>query len=346
MTATRNLIVGITALLGLAGLATTLLLLGEYQLTPENRFPATLQLLNAQGITPGTPVTLNGVVVGKVDQTTVNADPTQGVTVDLLLNQGTNVPRKGLLITTSLSLVGASTLDIKITDTELAKKEGFIQAGDVINADAYTLFEQIENIFDDKLQPFTEAAIDVSATAQTFNSLGERLNGFVTPDPGQPQIDFLKIFNNLDAAIAGAREYLEDDELRASIESAAANASSSFDNANAAITEVQAAAETVRTNIAELSDAGSNLTTNLDTRSQVATDAFVESARQLDETLSDLRDTLAQINEGEGTVGMLMQNPDLYNSINDASVRLEEMLLEATNFLRKYRTEGVEVQLF
>lgn len=346
MTNTRNLVVGLTAILGLLGLATTLLLVGEFKLTTDNRYPITLQLDNAQGITPSTPVTLNGVVVGKVETTNVNADPTQGVTINLSINQGTNIPRKGLKITTSLSLVGSSALNIEITNKDQALAHGYVQPGETIDPKAYTLFQQIGEVFDNRMQPFTDAATNVSQTAQTFNALGERLNSYVTPAQGQDAPDFMQTFNNLDAAIAGARRYLEDEQLRASIESAASNASSTFDSADVAIAEVQAAAEAVRTNVNELSNAGTDLTSNLDSRTKEASDAFIESARQLNKTLSDIRTTLANVNQGEGTVGQLMLNPDLYNNINDASVRLEMMLLEATNFLEKYRTEGVEIQLF
>ena len=348
MNPTRNLIVGLTAIVGLIGLAVTLLLVGELELKTEDGYPLTLELDNAQGITPGTPVTLNGVVVGAVERTTVNADPTRGVTVDLMVQEGINIPREGLEITTSLSLVGAATLDIQIPEDkrELALASGFIAPGESIPADAYTLVEQIGNVFDGRLQPFTDAANNVSETAQTFNKLGERLNGFVAPREGQDDPDLTTTLANLDAAIAGAREYLENDELRASIESAAAGASETFTQADAAITDVQAAADAFRTNIDELSKNGTTTMKNLDERPAEASDAFIESARELNATLADLRTTLANVNEGEGTVGQLMMNPDLYENINDASVRLEMMLLEATQFLRKYRTEGIDVQLF
>lgn len=55
-------------------------------------------------------------------------------------------------------------------------------------------------------------------------------------------------------------------------------------------------------------------------------------------------ESLPAINSGEGTLGQLAKNPDLYNNANDAASRLEKAIAEFQLLLEKYRTEGLKLQ--
>jgi hypothetical protein len=43
-------------------------------------------------------------------------------------------------------------------------------------------------------------------------------------------------------------------------------------------------------------------------------------------------------------MAQLLNNPDLYNSMNDAAVRLERALTEAQLLIEKFKAEGVPVR--
>ena len=47
--------------------------------------------------------------------------------------------------------------------------------------------------------------------------------------------------------------------------------------------------------------------------------------------------------EGDGTVGLLLRNPDLYNSLADSAKRLEATLRKVELLLEKIREEGLGV---
>ena len=49
--------------------------------------------------------------------------------------------------------------------------------------------------------------------------------------------------------------------------------------------------------------------------------------------------------EGNGTVGMLLNNPDLYNSLTEAAVRLQRVLEEVQLLIEKLKAEGVQIKL-
>ena len=44
-------------------------------------------------------------------------------------------------------------------------------------------------------------------------------------------------------------------------------------------------------------------------------------------------------NAGEGSLGMMLNNPDLYNALTDAAVRLERTLVEIQLFIQKVKAE-------
>ena len=50
---------------------------------------------------------------------------------------------------------------------------------------------------------------------------------------------------------------------------------------------------------------------------------------------------MSGINRGEGTVGQLARNPELYNSVKDAADRLEMALRELQLRVQKYKDEGI-----
>ena len=60
-------------------------------------------------------------------------------------------------------------------------------------------------------------------------------------------------------------------------------------------------------------------------------------------TIERLDVVLKQASEGEGTVGQLMSNPDLYRSLEEAARRLDRTLEQLELLLQKIRDEGLQL---
>ena len=79
------------------------------------------------------------------------------------------------------------------------------------------------------------------------------------------------------------------------------------------------------TALGENSERFSSMIANLDRFSQQLTEADIDSlSLGLRTTLGELNRTVARINEGKGTVGRLMNDPRLYESLETASANLAE----------------------
>ena len=61
-------------------------------------------------------------------------------------------------------------------------------------------------------------------------------------------------------------------------------------------------------------------------------------------TLEEVRRVAKLASEGQGTAGQLLNNPDLYNSLNDAAVRLNRTLTDLQVLIQQLRAEGFIIQ--
>ena len=66
-------------------------------------------------------------------------------------------------------------------------------------------------------------------------------------------------------------------------------------------------------------------------------------ADELAVTLEEIRRLTTLATEGEGTVALLLNNPDLYLSLDDAATQLDEALREVRLFIQKVKAEGLPI---
>ncbi len=336
MKPTRDLLIGLTGIVGIIGLMAMLLLFGEIRFQEPERYPVVFQLDNAAGLTPGAPVSINGVEIGRVESTTTAADPQEGVLLELSVLESVRIPRD-VRVSISTSFVGDTRLALRTTPREPgATDPGYLQPGETLRASAGELLDEIAGLLDDRIAAFSDTAESIKEMAATYTRVGQRLDTILATmesSDGTP-IDLAASIRRVDEAASAAIDWLSDDGLRGTIDELAVEAKSTL--------------ETVRSTAQSWDEAAANLTTEVSSASDSvdeATVAFIESSRQLNAALRNLQDLTEQVNTGKGTIGMLLTNPDLYRSVNDAAVRLEKVLRETQLLLEKYRKEGIPINL-
>ncbi|MGP1347825.1 MAG: MlaD family protein [Phycisphaerales bacterium] len=346
--AARDFLIGLTALLGLVGIIATLILFGEIALSRPAGYPITLRLNQADGLTPGGPVTMNGVTVGQLTELRTAADPRDGVELTLRINQGIRIPRD-ISVTIARDLVGDARLSLTARRTAPTTPPGadppvpdpadeFVQPGETIVADATGLIEQISGLLDERLTAVERAADSFTELAGTYKRVGERLEHYLEPrsvsevDAGaSPSLG--ATLQRLDQTLTDAQSLLAEDGVRADL-------ASTIERTNIAISSISETAEewseTARSTRASAA--------SLEQSIAQATTQITSVATRLDAATADLQRILASINSGNGTVAQLLNNPDLYNAFVDASRRIERAVFEAQLLLEKYRKEGIPIQ--
>lgn len=342
---TRDFLVGATALIGLIGLALTLFLFGEFK--TKKTYPLHFRLDSASGLYKASPVTLNGVRIGEVKAIAPAQNPLEGVDMTLEIANSVRVP-KDLDVSINQTFVGDASLALKPRPpasggpTEVV----FLKPGETLTAIAAGgMLDEVTAMLDERLGDLKQAAADFRTLAATWTRVGQSAEALLAPRTPE-QVDTAKAAGsadtgaNLASAIARADAFLADirgltgdESFKGDTKRMVSRAADVFDQASEAVDAWTTTAKTIETRANQMGD-------NID----AATRDFASLSKSMGETLDEARLALGKINSGEGTIGQLVNNPDLYKSLTDAAKRLEKALLEAQLLVEKYRKEGVPIR--
>ena len=288
---TRNFVIGIVAILGVAGFAFLLLLFGNLTTSLRQKYDVTVQANQAMGVRLGSQVTLVGVPIGEVKAVTVVIDSENPVQIILNIEGSIDIPA-GVEATVSKSLIGGTArLDFSIP-------AGYTTGGATLphdgNAIVTAKFEGLEE--------------------RLSRTLSEKLAGL---DLAMRRIDELG---------KDAQKWLGDEQMLADAKSAVAKANDLIDATASTVMALTKTANSLQGNA----------------------NALLASVQpvfdQLSKTLAQVELLTKQAQDGKGTVGQLMSNPDLYNSLNDSAQRLKSTLGEVELLMKKVRAEGLGVK--
>jgi len=342
-TVIRDFVVGLTGIVGLAGLAFMLLMFGEFTASARQRYDLFLQMPQTAGIVPSSPITLNGVRIGIVKEARTAPDPRDGVILTLKIDEGVRIPR-AVDVSVERSFVGDTSLaliTIPAAPGTAVSEADFLQPGDTWQSETGGFLDEIGALLNERLVGLDQAAASFERLAETYMAVGERAADFFEPrtaaevDAGEPP-NLASTLDRLDSAIAGAERWLNDEQLRQDVALFARKTgelAERLGEPGGAVESWTKAADSISRNADRLGD-----------RAAEAASHLAETTRAMNEAIAEVQILTARINSGEGTLGQLIQNPDLYRSLLDASIRLERALTEAQLLLEKYRKEGIPIR--
>lgn len=333
----RDMLVGLTVIIGLGGVAVLLILFGEFSVGAPQTYRVVLQLNQVSGISSASRVTLNGVLVGAVTDIVVSPNPRDGAIVTLAIREPVRIPRDSAIVL-ERGLVGEATLLFRTTPGPPGSDADYIGRDETVSARALSAVDDIANAIEARMGGMAEATQAFTRLADTYTDVGRRAGELLEPrtpadvDSGAAAT-IPSTLARLDSAVADARLWLGDETFRGDARSLAAQMRGLLDSSANAVEQWTSAAQ--------------SLTARVDQVGAGATDAlrdFAATTRALEEMLTEAQAVAAKVNGGQGTIGLLVNNPDLYRSLNDAANRLEKALTEAQLLIEKYRKEGVPIQ--
>lgn len=334
----RDFVVGLTAILGLAGFIFMLLLFGELDFAKPPHYPITLQLNTAGGVTKASPVTMNGVRIGNVERLAPAEDPRMGAIVELAIRRDVRVPR-GITVKLERGFVGDTSIELKPAEGDTAGPLEFIEPGGTIKADALGMLDELTSLLGGRLDKVEEAVDSFGELSRTYTQIGQRVQAMLEDrdpsavDSGDETANIATAMRRLDRALALANTWLDDEAMRQDVRTFAQKGSEAAEGMAGAVDAWREAAGTLQTQAGSIGEDLGDLSLKVE-----------KAADQMGSVLTEMQFLLMQINNGQGTMGQLVQNPDLFNSLNDAARRLEKALLEAQLLIEKYRKEGIPIQ--
>ena len=192
--------------------------------------------------------------------------------------------------------------------------------------------ESLEALQDD----FRRAADSLSMAGNEVGGLARNLNGLF--ERNEQQID--RIINQADRALASfevamnsVNDILGDPEVRANLKQTLRDLPTLLQETQRAISSIEGAMRLVERNLQNLE----GFTGPLGERGATIVGNVDSSIARLNQLLGQLENFSRSLNSREGTLGQLINNPEIYNQISEAAATVNELTRELRPILKDAR---------
>lgn len=262
------------------------------------------------GLERANPVKINGLTVGQVRNMHFSEDGQAKIVIEIVLKNKIPVPVNSIAKIISSDILGSKAVDII-----LGNNPEFIESGDTLYADIeVSIKEEVSR----QLQPLKTKAENLMMSIDTVLTM---LNGLFsnanTRNITKSVEHMANSFENLESTTAtidtilkGQRNRLEN--IFGSIESITQNLQDNEDNLN-------------------------NILANLSSFSDTLAQARVaETISNVNKTMAEVSGITKKINNGEGSLGMLVNDDSLYIELENSSRELNLLLEDIRMNPKKY----------
>lgn len=251
------------------------------------------------GVQNAAAVMIRGVKIGKVSEIRVSPDDPTSVEVVLSIPRSYRLPVDSEAKIFSTSIMGSKAIEIVLgSSSEILESGSNINSG--YTKDLMAVADSELDYYKDKITTLVE---NFNTTLKSLNSLVENNNKSIT----EALAHLNSITAGLDGAIGKDKQQLAD--IVASI-----------DKFTKALSENSAHIDSIMTNVDSVTSAL----------------AEKNAGESLGESLAELNSVLAKINGGEGTVGRLMCDEQLYANLTQASANLSALLADLKEHPKRY----------
>ncbi len=329
----RNLMVGLFVLLGLAILGVLMVFFGEAPAWLGGKeYNVAVRMKSLAGVNEGTPVYMNGVQVGRVDVLRfVDPDhPDAGVFVDLLVKDEYRIPSTATARVKPAGLgIGRGQLDLEVTPgvaadplptDGTAQIDGEMGApfGDLIPPELFESFEKTVT----QVGQFAEKLTPV---AQDLHELLQRrtIEDVDAADEVRRQTaNVSTVVQRFDQTLKHFNEVVGDPNVKSSLVSAVEQVSQAASDFRAAATDVRTLAGNL---VSDEQRLAAKLDQGIDDFRGVAR-AAMPILDATSRTVTNLELASKNLSEGQGTIGLLMRDPRLYEAVTLSFARLTDLI--------------------
>jgi phospholipid/cholesterol/gamma-HCH transport system substrate-binding protein len=290
---------------------------------------------DAAGLTPGSPVRINGIGAGKVNTVELSGqtDPQHVIKVDLVVDQEMlkQIPNDSIASVGSDNLLGST----KFLQIDKGKSPEHIQAGATLKSANTQEFQQL-----------VQQGFGVLDSAQAILQKIEGIVGQV--EVGKGTIGKLLIdeslYNSLQTTVNQVQLLVTTLNSKTGTVGRLINDNALYDQIKTTLNRVDQIAEGLQQGqgtaglllkdpkiyndldgaVKELNTILSNLNAGRGTAGQLLKNDQI--ARQISGTLNKINVTIDKVNSGQGTVGQLLVNPQLYDALTGSTRELHGLL--------------------
>ncbi|MEO5911807.1 MAG: MlaD family protein [Pelobium sp.] len=270
--------------------------------TSENEFYAKYDKVD--GLAISKPVLVNGYQVGRVSALTLQ--PNGQILAQFKINPKYEIPRNTIARLESTDLLGS-----KAVVFDLGNSLQYAIDGDTLNANVQAnLMEQVE--------PVQKKAQQI---VSRLDSVLTSVNLILNPD-------FQKNINRSFASIAKTLETLE--STSKTVDGAVGIQAQRID-------VILANAESISTNLKNNNSKINSMMDNFNSFSdQMAKTNIKETIDNANKAVSELQMAVNKVNNGTGSISLLLNDENLYNNLNSAAANLDKLMVDLKANPKRY----------
>jgi phospholipid/cholesterol/gamma-HCH transport system substrate-binding protein len=296
----------------LTAISIVLLILGFNFLKGRNLTIKTMHFYavfeNIEGLTSSNAVVINGKQVGTVYSTDGGEDMRK-ITVALTLNQSIKIPDNSIAVITP-SVLGITSIEIKLGNSKVYKKEG----------DTLTSIAS-KGMLADAFQKIDPVLIEVSSMIRALDSVLVTVNGVFDINTKNNIKSVMANLNNTTASLA-----ISSASLQSILNTESGALAKTLNN----VSEITG---TLKNSDKKIDQTITNLET---TTSKLSKLDLEKTLTTINVTISELKNTIEKVNSDKGSIGLLINDPKLYNNLSATSNKLNLLLDDVRVHPKRY----------
>ncbi len=289
-----------------------------------------LRFQAAPGVQVDTPVRKHGILIGRVESVELTKE---GVLISADLDAKYPVTRGEVCRITAGSLFGDRVLEFVPGPEE---SDQLITSGDYIDqtevsSDAFQVLVNLEKRMTEAIDRIGVAGDKIGAAGEQIISAGENVsnlannvNEIVVGNKDQFERTLArteKAMESFELAMAAVHGIAGDEEFQARLQKALEDLPEMLTDAHEMVAAMKQMADRADANLMNLE----GLTRPLGERGGQLVANIERSTKSLEEMLTQLATLSKRLENPEGTIGQLINNPDLYQKLDMAAANIEEI---------------------
>lgn len=275
---------------------------------------------NVTGVAEESPVRKNGILVGRVRR----MQPVDnGVVLTLAIDKRWKLLESEVCRIGSDSLFGDSVIEF-ISSGEPGASSREVNDGEFMNGIRASNPLDAMGVVVEMKEEFHNALLSIRAAGEEVGAAAESMNQIVAGN----QMQFSRILTKteramgrFDTAMVAINQVVGDEDLQFALEDALTGVPQLVTNAGNILKSVQSVLDEAEANLVNIR----GITEPLGEQGGQIVNKLNSSAGRLDELLVEFKTFGEALNNGQGTIGQLVHNPELYNNLNRAAQNVEEL---------------------
>jgi phospholipid/cholesterol/gamma-HCH transport system substrate-binding protein len=287
---------------------------GIYVLLNQNVLYGVYDKIN--GLEPANPITLNGFKVGQIKNVELMDNGKGSLLVTMVIYEDLNIPKDSKARIMSSDLLGSMKINL-----ELGIAKEYLQSKDTIQS---SIDSDLKEAINAQLSPLKNKA---ETLIGSIDSILFAFNAILNKDA---QKDLASSFSSFSNSLKN-------------LENTSANLDGILLNEKNKISKIFSNVESISSNLVANNQKITDILLNFSNiTDSLAKYNFKMTLDNANKSIADISEILNKINEGKGSLGLLINNDSLYNNLNNASAELD-LLMED---LREHPSRYVHFSLF